>query len=318
MKTILLYGQLPPEAGPDEQDVLVQIDSISAALRELGHETVPLALSLNLQATKEELLRQKPDLVFNLVESVNGSGRMISLGPLLLEELNIPYTGAKADAMFFTSNKILTKRMLAREGVPTAPWLESGDDLRHIGPKDRYLIKSVWEHASCGLADDALIEGNPDLIRERLKRSSCFAEAYIEGREFNLAILAGPGGPEFLPPSEILFEDYPPEKLRIVCYRAKWIEDSFEYSHTPRTFKFRKKDHAMLSHMKELALHCWNVFHLTGYARVDFRVDPSGKPWVLEINANPCLSPDGGFAAAARHSGLSYREVIRRLVEEDA
>jgi len=74
----------------------------------------------------------------------------------------------------------------------------------------------------------------------------------------------------------------------------------------------------MLSHMKELALHCWNVFHLTGYARVDFRVDPSGKPWVLEINANPCLSPDGGFAAAARHSGLSYREVIRRLVEEDA
>ena len=316
MKTIILHGQLPAEPGPDEQDVLVQIEAISAALRELGHEVFPLPLSLNLQAGKEDLLRLKPDLVFNLVESIQGSGRMIALGPLLLDEISLPYTGVKTEAMFLTSNKILTKRILAKEGVPTAPWLEFGNEIHAIGPEDRYLIKSVWEHASCGLTDDALMQGNPERMRERLKRPSCFAEAYIEGREFNLAILAGPGGPEFLPPSEILFEDYPPEKLRIVCYRAKWIEESFEYGHTPRTFKFRKKDYALLSRMKEIALHCWNVFHLNGYVRVDFRVDEAGRPWVLEINANPCLSPDGGFAAAAKQAGLTYREVIRRLVED--
>ena len=127
----------------------------------------------------------------------------------------------------------------------------------------------------------------------------CFAEAYIDGREFNLSLLASKAGPQVLPPAEIRFEDYPEGKTRIVGYRAKWHESSFEYLHTVRSFEFPPEDDELLSRLKDLAVRCWSLFDLRGYARVDFRVDRDGRPWVLEVNVNPCLSPDAGFFAAA-------------------
>ena len=143
-----------------------------------------------------------------------------------------------------------------------------------------------------------------------------FAEAYIAGREFNLSVLAGPDGPEVLPPAEIHFVDYPDDRPRIVGYRAKWDSDSFEYHHTPRSFDFPPPDAPLLAELCRLARACWDLFGLRGYARVDFRVDETGQPWVLEINANPCLSPDAGFGAAAERAGLSFPAVIARILAD--
>ena len=155
----------------------------------------------------------------------------------------------------------------------------------------------------------------------------CFAEAYIEGREFNLSLLAsedskgrpvsvgrGKPCPEVLPPAEIRFDSYPAGKVRVVGYRSKWDEDSFEFTHTPRSFDFPDCDNALLVDLKDLALRCWELFDLRGYARVDFRVDGAGRPWILEVNANPCLSPDAGFAAAAARAGLPFTEVLNRII----
>ena len=102
---------------------------------------------------------------------------------------------------------------------------------------------------------------------------ACFAEVYIEGREFNLALLAGPDGPEVLPPAEIVFEGYGPDRLRIVGYRAKWDEASYEYHHTPRRFDFPAADAPLLDRLRRTARDCWRLFGLRGWARVDFRVD---------------------------------------------
>jgi D-alanine-D-alanine ligase len=170
------------------------------------------------------------------------------------------------------------------------------------------------------MEDDSVLAGlAPAEVGERLAQRAartgrpCFAEQFIEGREFNLALLAGP---ELLPPAEIEFSAYPPDKPRIVGHRAKWQSDSFEYHNTPRRFDFAAADGPLLDELRELARQCWTLFRLRGWARVDFRVDAAGKPWILEVNANPCLSPDAGFAAALQQASIPYDEAIQRILED--
>ncbi len=117
-------------------------------------------------------------------------------------------------------------------------------------------------------------------------------------------------------PAEIRFLGYPQEKPRFVGYNAKWDESSFEYRSTPRSFDFGPEDAPLLADLARLSAECWEIFGLRGYARVDFRVDAGGRPWVLEVNTNPCLSPDAGFMAAAGRAGLSGDDVVRRIVED--
>jgi D-alanine-D-alanine ligase len=103
---------------------------------------------------------------------------------------------------------------------------------------------------------------------------------------------------------------------KIVDYRAKWDETAYAYHHTPRTFDFDPNDFPLLETLKMLSLECWKCFGLSGYARVDFRVDSANAPWVLEVNANPCLSPDAGFAAALDQAGISFETAVDRIIED--
>jgi D-alanine-D-alanine ligase len=112
----------------------------------------------------------------------------------------------------------------------------------------------------------------------------------------------------------MVFRHYPADKAKMVCYRAKWEEASFEYRHTVRSFDLEAADGPLLEELGRLALACWDLFNPRAYARVDFRVDDEGRPWILEVNVNPCLSPDAGFTAAAERAGLSMEAVIRRIV----
>jgi D-alanine-D-alanine ligase len=183
------------------------------------------------------------------------------------------------------------------------------------------ILKAVWEHASRGLDEENVLQqGDAAEVQRRLAEYAarigrpCFAEQFVEGREFNLAVLDGPRGPEPLPPAEIDFSAFPPGKPRIVGHRAKWIEGSFEFANTPRRFDFPGEDRPLLDRLRDLTLAVCRLFSLRGYARVDFRVDRSGQPWILEINTNPCLSPDAGFAAALDRAGIPPHEAIRRIL----
>ncbi len=323
MKVVLLHDELSATARDDELDVFVQADAIRDALAILGHTADRLPFSLNLPRVTDALRRCDPDRVFNLVEAVEGHGRLVFLAPALLDNLNLPYTGAGTEAMFTSSSKLLTKRLLRGAGIPTPPWVTLGEPVRASAPPGRYIIKLVWEEASVGIEDDAIVEAPSSSVlhdrlvqRAELLRGDVFAEAYIAGREFNLSVLAGPDGPEVLPPAEIHFVDFPADQPRIVGYRAKWDAGSFEYHHTPRCFDFPPKDRPLLAELCRLARACWGLLGLRGYIRVDFRVDEAGQPWVLEINANPCLSPDAGFTAAAQRGGLSLADVVARILSD--
>jgi D-alanine-D-alanine ligase len=105
-------------------------------------------------------------------------------------------------------------------------------------------------------------------------------------------------------------------KAKVVDYRSKWVEDSFEYHHTPRRFDFPEEDDPLIKQLTELAIQCWYLFNLRGYARVDFRVDVNNYAWILEVNTNPCLSPDGGFSAAVGQGGLTFNRAIERIVQD--
>jgi D-alanine-D-alanine ligase len=251
----------------------------------------------------------------------------------MLDSLAIPYTGAPAEAVYSTSHKLVAKQLMAASGLPTAPWLgpcppfapPPGEDLllSDWSKGETWIIKSIWEHASLGLDGRGLLRPQSagelyDVMRMRAPDlgGSCFAEKYIDGREFNLSLLAGPAGPELLPPAEIVFEGYSQDQARIVCYRAKWDETSFEYRHTPRRFDFPARDQNLLAELKAAALRCWHLFGLKGYARVDFRVDADGRPWILEVNTNPCLSPDAGFAAALQRADLDYAAAVARIIAD--
>jgi len=322
IRVVVAYDHVPKDAPKDAQDALVQVEAVSDALRSLGFDPIPVAWTTDFSRVIAEIRSVGPRFVFNLVESLEGRGRLIHIAPAILDNMGVSYTGSRTEAVFLTSNKLLAKQYLRAAGVATPAWYVPGEiPPGPLNGNGHVIIKSVWEHASVGLDEHSVgtFHAASELQRGLEERSTArgdewFAESYVDGREFNLALLEHNGVPEILPPAEITFADYPPGKLRIVGYRAKWDEGSFEYHHTPRRYSFSQSDGALLEELKTIATSCWDLFDLRGYARVDFRVDRFGKPWVLEVNANPCLSPDAGFAAAAAQAGLDLTHVVQRII----
>jgi len=332
VRVAIVHNAVETDSAPDERDVLDQVQAVAAALASLGHSTVTVPCTLNLEGLQRRLQIERPDCVFNLVESLGGQGRLAHLAPALFSALGLPYSGSDATVLLWTNHKIWAKNRMRACGLPTPDWIGpwpaeppapqfwtlpgSGN-----GPA-RWIVKSVWEHASLGIEDDGIVAGgNSELLLEVLQRragslgDSCFAEAFVEGREFNLALLADADGPQVLPPAEIVFENFPQSKPHIVDYRAKWDTEAFEYHHTPRRFEFPRADRNLLAELAATARRCWEVFGLDGYARVDLRVDEHGRPHVLEVNANPCLSPDAGYAASLAQAGIAYSQAVGRILD---
>jgi D-alanine-D-alanine ligase len=323
MNVTLLYNDASHDATIDERDVLVQRDAVCAALRRLGHEVALLACTLDLDAIRGRLLTTRPDLVFNLVEALGGTDRLAPVATLMLESLGFPFTGSPTTALLATNDKLFAKRRLLDAGLPTPAWFVDRWNGGDPTGSSRVIVKAVWEHASFGMDDDAVVALTPRVdLQELLRRRELatgkqhFAEQFVEGREFNLTVLGGADGPRVLPPAEIDFGAFPEDKPQIVGYRAKWDAGSFEFHHTPRRFDFQDEDQPLLDQLVMLALRSWDEFALRGYARVDFRVDRAGQPWILEVNANPCLAPDAGLAAAVERSGIGYERAIGRILED--
>jgi D-alanine-D-alanine ligase len=323
LKILILHDYVPDGAPPDLMDNLHQVDLVAGLLTAMGHEIVRQPVSGSLEKTMAGVLDQGPDLVFNLVESIKGSGRRIHLAPAALERFGMAYAGCPSRAVKLTNDKLTAKEVMRQSGLPTPHWITLHDHGEELPSSSRYIIKSVWEHASLGLDEDSVQStADPARLRREMERragalgGACFAEEFIEGREFNLSLLAGENGPEVLPPAEIVFQGYGPEMLRIVGYRAKWIADSYEYNNTPRAFGEGEGESQLAAVLSELALSCWSVFGLRGWARVDFRVDEQNRPYILEVNTNPCLADDAGFMAAARERGLDDTQVMARILAD--
>jgi D-alanine-D-alanine ligase len=313
----ILHDVHAAEGPPDQSDTLVEAHAIAAVLEAIGFATPIVAVDLDLQSLERTLAELAPRVIVNLVESLEGRGRLIHVVPALLESLDLPFTGCSSSALGLTSHKVLAKRQLRTAGIQTPATFEEPAALAETALSAAWIVKSVWEHASLGLDDSSVVSGAgvPDAVAARRAQfgGEWFAEEFVPGRELNVALIATGDGPRVLPVAEIRFDDFPADKPRIVGYAAKWDADSVEYRSTPRAFDVEP---AIAHRVGEIALACWRLFGLDGYARVDFRVDEQGEPWVLEVNANPCLSPDAGFAAALAEAGVEYRAAITGLVDD--
>lgn len=317
---LILHNAVTHESPADARDILEQVAGVRDALTGFGYAAPTLPVDLGLDRLKAILRRDAPTAVFNLVEAIDDCGQLVCIVTALLDHLQVPYTGAGTEALLVTGNKVMAKQWLRANGIATADWWDGISPPPADPGPGPWMVKPVSEDASIGMDDASVVAGFREaraLVAERTlaRNFRWFAERFLEGREINVALIEGPRGPETLPIPEIEFVDYPAGKPRIVGYAAKWHEDSFEYRNTVRRFLDPAKESRLCRQLGDIALRCWEIFQIRGYARVDFRVDESGTPWVLEVNGNPCISPDAGLAAALAEAGISYAAGIRRIVD---
>jgi len=317
-KVVILYNKLSANPLPDELDVLEQVNLVAGTLKKLGYTTTEIQFSFNIEQAIKQIKEVNPCFIFNLVESIDNKGELCYVGTAILNYLKIPYSGVHVEGMFLTTNKLLTKKILKSHGVSTSEWIEM-DELEKINPAERYILKPIWEDGSLGLDFENVFYGNDKNYIEKLNssdKSILFIEKYIDGREFNISVVGGKNGPEVMPHAEMKFVNFPEGKPKIMGFSAKWTEDTFDYDHTERTFEVNENDKNLLDKLTEICLQCWKIFDLRGYVRVDFRVDNNNIPYVLEVNANPCLSPDSGLYAAIQHKGYNFKQIVERIIED--
>lgn len=320
MKAIILINKVYKDSKNDEKDVIIQAENVKKSLEKLGYKVNIIDFSDDLEIIKK-IKKMKIDIVFNLVEDFDKNAGLLYIAPAILEHHGIKYTGCSSESIFLTTNKVYTKEVLKSNGIKTPDWITL-KKLTMFNHGKYYIIKPCSEDASVDITDDSIkkiknIEEAVEIIYNKEKKfnKTYFAEEYINGREFNISIIEEKKSAKVLPPAEIIFQNYTNDKFKIVNYNAKWEEESFEYQNTMRSFDFEKQDKKLIDDLKKIAKNCWNIFNLKGYARVDMRVDEKGNIYVIEINANPCISPDSGFCAACERDGISYTDMVSMIVK---
>lgn len=322
MLATVLREEVDEDAAPDALDTVEMAGAVTESLEQCGWETRQVLLGHDVRAFGSELARTAPDVAFNLVESFAGQAVLACVAPALCRASRIPCTGSDEGALAAAADKALSRRVMAAAGIP-APTGTSLAELRRgcfPGP-GTYIVKSRFEDASLGLDDDCVVEtGDPAALLRTMEAlaprmgGDCVAERFVAGREFNLAILAGPdGAPRPLPLAEMVFDPAMPGPA-ILGYAAKWHVGSDVYAASARSFALDGAAPAQA--MIRAGLECWETFGLTGYARVDFRVSREGGVFVIDVNPNPCIAPDSGFMAAARQAGLTHADVVGAIVED--
>ena len=318
----ILHNQPLPAGAPGweaSRDVLVQVEAVAVAVNSLGHQVVLLPFNGDPQALERGLHQGGVTRVVNLCESVGEDPTLIGHPAALLELLRIPFTGSSAFALMLSTDKVTSKLLLQGAGVRTPRFflydepstLAHDHDLRYP-----LIAKPRYEDASIGIDQESVFATGEELARGARQLHDRYGplliEEYIPGREINVAVL---GDPELkvLAVAEIDFSAFPQGMYPIVGYRAKWDESAFEYHHTPRLFP-EDLEANVLTDLRRESLRACRVLQVRDYARVDLRLDSERRSHVLEVNANPCLSPDAGFCAAARHQGIDFRELVARLL----
>jgi len=298
-----------------EAEVEDQVETVQDALRNLGLQYQLFPFKDDIGGLMKALNVYKPDVVVNLCEEAFGDSHQEMNVPSLLELLGILYTGSPPLTLGLCHNKGLTKDILKANGIPTPEYqVISGFEDWKGGIDYTLFVKPLKEDASLGISRESFVRDNAEL-NKRVKyiieryRQPALVEKYIDGRELNVAIL-GNEKPVVLPVSEILFEF--PDDPKIVDFSAKWLRESDEYRMTkpvcPANLNSIIKDK-----VERVALKAYETLYCRDYARVDIRLNDD-VPFVLEINANPDISPEAGFARSLKAAGIPFEEFIRRII----
>jgi len=321
MKVGLIHNRPLPEGEPNWEsslDVMAQVEAIGAALSELGRPCAAIPFDRDLAAFVNRLRREEIAVAFNLCESVDDDPLLIGHPAAVLELLGLPFTGSPAAALTLSTDKVLVKRAMQATGIPT-PGFFLYEGTPFTLPKDlRFplLMKPRFQDASIGIDQESILReaaGSEARLADHFARfGPLVVEEYLTGREFNISLIGSPE-PRVLPLAEIDFSTFPADRFPIVGYRAKWDEDSPEYHTTNRVFP-TDLSMELRQELQRIARDCFHLCGLRDYGRVDLRLDGHGRPQVLEVNANPCLSPDAGFPAAVAQDGLDYPGMVAELL----
>ncbi len=305
-----------------EVGVIEEREQVEKALKESGYRTSLFNMNGEIKRMISFLEEKEPDLIFNLCESVGNESTHEMHVAGIYDLMGIPYTGASAFGLGSCLNKMRTKEILMANGIPTAryamfksPYEINLDDFNLKFP---LIVKPSHEDASIGIDNGSVVDSVAGLkkrIRYIIQQHDqpALVEEYVEGRELNVGVL-GNKRPIILPISEIDFSGLPSDLPKIVTYNAKWMEGTPEYAGTvgkcPADIPKETEQRA-----KEIALRCFRLMGTRDYARVDMRLDKNGDLFVLEVNPNPDISDNAGFARSARAYGLSFNDIISRIVE---
>jgi D-alanine-D-alanine ligase len=196
--------------------------------------------------------------------------------------------------------------------------LERGDEPLD-GLRPPWIVKPVREDASHGIDARSVVHGEAAL-RSRAGRviarygQPALVEEFVDGREFNVGVLGEGDEIETLPLSEIDFSEFPAGKPRIITFRAKWVEESAEWAGA-RVVPATDLPAELASQLADTAVAAYRALGLRDYGRVDLRWSERHGPIVVDVNPNPDLAQECGLARAAARKGMSYVDLIGRILE---
>jgi D-alanine-D-alanine ligase len=309
-------GQAFSEASAD---IMTQVEAIEQAIEDLGHRSVRIPFTKEVSGFINRIKEAEVEIAVNLCETVDEDPRFAGHPAALLELLDIAFSGSPAMGLMLTTDKLTTKQLLRAHGIRTPAYLmyDGRTDFDFHGLRFPVILKPRFQDASIGIEQESIFVDDLSLrkgINGLFDRfGPLLVEEYIGGREFTVSLFGYPS-PSPLPIAEIDFSTFPEGLFPIVGYQAKWDTSSIEYQHTPRIFP-QVLSSSLRQGIEGTALECFHLLMLRDYGRIDIKVDDDGQIYVLEVNANPCLSPDAGFAAAAQEAGIAYVELVKTLVE---
>ncbi len=292
--------------------------ALAAALTTRGHRVRVLAAGANLTFLGA-LKSERPELVVNLCESLEGDARGEMLVPSLLELLGLPYTGSPALALGLALHKDRAKQILRGAGISTPGFavVEQLADLAAVDLEFPLIVKPAREDASTGIDFESVVSDRAQLERAVVRvlttlHQPALIEQYIAGREIYVPIF-GNAPRRALPLTEIEYGPYYDERPRIVSYKAKWELESIECIQTNSGPALL--DRELEERCIRTAFAAFDALGCRDYGRVDLRVTADGRPMVIDINPNCDLHPEAGYARTARNAGLGYAELAESLVQ---
>ncbi|MDD4818461.1 MAG: ATP-grasp domain-containing protein [Victivallaceae bacterium] len=328
-RNILIVGNAPGAATSEldlisETGVDLEMRAVQNACLELGCkvETFHVGNPLDFPAVVRE---KRPDFVFNLCEGLAGDSAGEMNFAAMLELIGVAYTGATPLLLGVARDKDMAKKLFRSAGLNVPSGVRRRSSREPLPDHLAYplICKPACEDASLGISANSLIRSEAefrlktDPLLERYSRDGILIEEYIDGREFNVAVIGNGITVRPLEVSEIDFSRLPPQADRITTYAAKWLEESDIYKATPSCCPAQIGS-ALKSRIQSAALAVYRVLEANAYGRVDLRVDRAGKIYVLEYNPNPDITPGAGFAKALAASGISYGEFVGEMLLDAA
>lgn len=325
---LLVHDLLLPPPDADELDweetypYQMELD-VQTALHELGHKVETLGVGEDLDVIRQRMTAFKPHIAFNILTDFHDITAYESHIVSYLELLKLPYTGCNPRGIMIGNDKTLCKQILKLHGTPCPESVSFAPGTKKPrlpqGLDYPVIVKSAIEHGSTGLSQASVVKSDKQLEKRVAYMfdkvgGEVIAEQFIEGREMTCSIVGNGNRLTVLPVWEVWFTKLGKNKHAICDEKLKWNVD-YAQSIGIKTGPARRLSEQRHKEIQDIARSAYKALGLSGYARVDMRVDKDGNVYVIEANVNPDLTGIEDFAEAAAKQGMEYKDLVQLVVD---